>query len=215
MTFNLPDTFVLIARLLILMFAFPVHEFAHAWVADRFGDPLPRQNGRLTLDPTVHLDVIGSILLLFSGMGWARPVSISPSILRRRTQSAVMWVSLAGPASNLLLAIISTGLFRLSWLLELIGPLDSAAIILIKQIIIQFIYTNLVLMVFNLIPLTPLDGEKILEYFLPAELAIKFEQINQYGPIILMALVFIGPRFGIDIISPIVPPLASLLLGTG
>jgi len=212
---TLPGPLDLIAYLLILMFAFPVHEFAHAWVADRFGDPQPRLDGRLTLDPTVHLDLLGSILLLIVGFGWARPVRITPHILRRRSQAAVMWVSLAGPASNLLLAVIAAVPFRLGWLPVIWVPVDGVQTNLLEQIFLIFIYTNLLLMVFNLIPLAPLDGEKIIGYFLPPELASRLEQINQYGQIILFALFFIGPRFGLDFISPIVVPLTRFLVGWG
>src|SRR5512135_1350325 len=103
----------LISHLVVLLIAFTIHEFSHAWTANRFGDETPRLNGRLTLNPLAHLDPMGSLLLLVSGFGWAKPVPINPYALQRRTPAAVMWVSLAGPMSNLLMAVIASIPFRL------------------------------------------------------------------------------------------------------
>src|SRR3990172_6184271 len=107
---NLPT---LIARIFVLLVAFSVHEFAHAWSADMFGDETPRMNGRLTLNPLVHLDPMGSLLLLVVGFGWARPVPVNPYALSRRSPAALMLVSLAGPLSNLIMAVIAAVPFRL------------------------------------------------------------------------------------------------------
>ena len=106
------DFSTLISRIIVLMTAFSFHEFAHAWTADYFGDDTPRYNGRLTLNPLAHLDPMGSLLLLVAGFGWARPVPVNPYALKQRAPSALMWVSLAGPASNLLLAILASLFFR-------------------------------------------------------------------------------------------------------
>ena len=95
----------IIFNIIILLIAFPVHEFAHAWVANSFGDDTPRLNGRLTLNPLKHLDVMGSLMLVVAGFGWAKPVPVSPYALQRHSRSALMWVSLAGPLSNLSMAI--------------------------------------------------------------------------------------------------------------
>jgi Zn-dependent protease len=96
-----------IARLVIIFIGFPIHEFAHAWTATRFGDDTPRLQGRLTLNPLAHIDVMGALLVLVAGFGWAKPVQVNPYALNRRSSSAMMWVSLAGPLSNLLLAILA------------------------------------------------------------------------------------------------------------
>jgi Zn-dependent protease len=180
----------LISRLLILLFAFPVHEFAHAWVADRFGDPTPARDGRLTLNPAVHLDLLGSIILLVSGFGWARPVMVSPYALRRASSAAPMWVALAGPFSNLILAMLAAIPLRLG-LLPLNGT-GSIAMNYLSVITQDFVWINLVLLLFNLIPLAPLDGDKVLEFFLPGPLAMKLDAIRPYGPMLLMALVVLG-----------------------
>lgn len=111
MLFNL-EASTLIARIIVLVVAFTIHEFAHAWTANQFGDDTPRLNGRLTLNPLAHLDPMGSIVLLFSGFGWAKPVPVNPYALERRSRYAFMWVALAGPMSNLLLALLSALPFR-------------------------------------------------------------------------------------------------------
>lgn len=193
----------LISRILILMFSFPVHEFAHAWVADRFGDPTPGRDGRLTLNPAVHLDLLGSIILLVSGFGWARPVMVSPYALRRVSRSAPMWVALAGPFSNLILATIAAIPLRLG-LLPINGS-GSVALNTIGIIVQEFVWINLVLLLFNLIPLAPLDGDKVLEFFLPGPLAMKMDAIRPYGPMLLMALVILGV-----ITWTLLPPLSFL-----
>src|SRR5512139_3541331 len=107
------DPATLIARMIVLIFAFTLHEFAHAWTATQFGDDTPRLNGRLTLNPMAHLDPMGSLLLLVAGFGWAKPVPINPYALQRRSASAVTWVSLAGPLSNFAIAMLATIPFKL------------------------------------------------------------------------------------------------------
>ena len=209
MLFNL-DLPTLITRLIILVTAFSVHEFAHAWVANAFGDDTPRLYGRLTLNPAAHLDVMGSLMLLFAGFGWAKPVPINPYILRRKSASAVMWVSVAGPLSNLGMAALAAIPFRLS----LVSYSFASGTVLptLPQFLWDFIFINLLLMLFNLIPLFPLDGEKVLEYFLPPQQKHFLEDIRPYSPMVLFAIVFIGPAVGLDIFQWIImPPLQFLM----
>jgi len=166
------DFSTLISRIVVLLTAFSFHEFAHAWTADYFGDDTPRYHGRLTLNPLAHLDPMGSLLLIIAGFGWAKPVPVNPNALKQRSPSALMWVSLAGPASNLLLAILASAFFRFNILSLNQAINDSVSsgshlIPTLPQILLEFIVINLVLMLFNLIPLAPLDGEKIAAYFLP------------------------------------------------
>ncbi len=168
-------------------------------------------NGRLTLNPLAHLDPIGSLLLLVAGFGWAKPVPINPYFLQKRSSSAVMLVSLAGPASNLLMAIAAAIPFRLG-----IVSLNDAFIAIqsrslhilptIPQTLYIFIQINLLLMLFNLIPIAPLDGEKVAAYFFPTSWLQFLDAIRPYGPIILMAIVFLG------VLSYIInPPLVLLM----
>jgi Zn-dependent protease len=203
----------LIARLIVLVIAFTVHEFFHAWTATQFGDDTPRLNGRLTLNPLAHLDVMGSLLLLVAGFGWAKPVPVNPYALQRRSPSALMWVSLAGPFSNFIMAILAAIPFRLG-LVSLSAGLATSSRLLPSpaNILVEFLMINLLLMLFNLIPLSPLDGEKVLDYFLPASWARTYDSIRPYSPLILIVLVVVAPYFGVDIIGWIImPPMRALL----
>ncbi|MEA4908744.1 MAG: site-2 protease family protein [Chloroflexi bacterium] len=204
----------ILTRIITLLIAFTIHEFSHAWVATSFGDDTPRANGRLTLNPASHLDLMGTLMLLFAGFGWARPVPVNPYALQRRSPSALMWVSLAGPFSNFLLAVVAAmplrlGLVRYTFSTGLFPSLF--------EFLIEFIFINLTLALFNLIPLAPLDGEKIAEYFFPPSWARVMETIRPYGPLILISILFVGPLIGLDlfgwVISPAVTGLTRLLLG--
>ncbi len=206
---SLPD---LITYGIILLTAFPVHEFAHAWTADRFGDNTPRANGRLTLNPLAHLDPIGSLMMILAGFGWAKPVPINPYVLQRRSSAAPMLVSLAGPMSNFLMAILAAVPFRLGLVsVHNIIQLSGSILPNIPTFLFIFIYINLLLMLFNLIPLFPLDGEKVLDYLLPPSGARILENIRPYGPMILMVLLFLLPFAGIDIIGRVIQPALSFL----
>ncbi|HET59071.1 MAG TPA: site-2 protease family protein, partial [Chloroflexi bacterium] len=156
------DISTLIAHLFVLLTAFSVHEFAHAWTANYFGDRTPELNGRLTLNPLVHLDPIGSLLLLIAGFGWAKPVPVNPYVLERRSPSALMWVSLAGPFSNLMMAIVAAipfrlGLVSVSDAYSALATRGSHILPTLPQLLWVFISINLLLMVFNLLPIAPLD----------------------------------------------------------
>ena len=210
--FTLPQ---LIARLFVLVVAFTVHEFAHAWTANYFGDDTPRSQGRLTLNPMVHIDPLGALLLVVAGFGWARPVMVNPLALERRSPAAPMLVALAGPLSNLVLAILAaipvqTGLVNINQFSS--GVLPSAF-----GLISEFVFINLVLMFFNLIPIAPLDGEKVLTYFLPPAGKRFMATIRPQGFLILLGLIFVLPYIGIDLLDDIIlqPTLAlyNLLLG--
>ncbi len=213
--FNLTPA-TLISRLLVLVIAFTVHEFAHAAVADYFGDPTPRSEGRLTLNPLVHLDLFGSLMLLIAGFGWARPVRVNPYLLRRRSRWAELWVAFAGPLSNLLLALIAAIPFRLGLAhFFLFG--GNIWFPTFSQFMTEFLFLNLVLMLFNLLPVAPLDGEKVLGELLPPQMAYRIEQIRPYGPAILLVLIFLLPYLGIDVLGLLIgwpaSRMAFLLIG--
>ncbi|MBE9524717.1 MAG: site-2 protease family protein [Chloroflexi bacterium] len=210
------DFSTLISRIIVLLTAFSFHEFAHAWTANYFGDDTPRHHGRLTLNPLAHLDPMGSLLLIVAGFGWAKPVPVNPYALKQRAPSALMWVSLAGPASNLLLAILASTFFRFNIISLEQAFYDSYSsgshlIPTLPQLLLEFIVINFVLMLFNLIPLAPLDGEKIADFFLPPTWSNKLAQIRPYGPMILMVLFIAGPYIGIDILSWIIGPALQFL----
>ena len=206
----------LISHLVVLLVAFTVHEFAHAWTANYFGDTTPEANGRLTLNPLAHLDPIGSLLLLVAGFGWAKPVPINPYALQRSAPSAVMWVSFAGPLSNLLMAIAAAIPFRLGIYSVYDAQMalfsaESHFLPTLPQLLYTFVQINLILMLFNLIPLAPLDGDKIAEYFFPRSWLRVLDRIRPYGPVILLLLVFLGVLW--YIIGPPLSLLMNVLVG--
>jgi Zn-dependent protease len=203
----------IISRIFVLLTAFAVHEFAHAWSADRFGDPTPRSMGWLTLNPLAHLDPIGSLMLVAVGFGWAKPVQINPYVLERRSPAATMWVSLAGPMSNLLMALIAAIPFQLG-LVSAYDAFTNPGTVLptLDYFLYEFIYINLVLMLFNLIPIAPLDGEKVLYYLAPPSVERVLDNIRPYGPFLLLILVFAGSFMGFNLLWTILgPPLQALL----
>ncbi len=200
---------VLLSLIVTLLISLTVHEFSHAWAAFRLGDTTARDAGRLTLNPAAHLDLIGTFMLLLGGFGWAKPVPVNPYTVQRRTPAGLMLVSLAGPVSNFLMAILAAVPFRVGLIKSYAsssGFLPTAA-----QFLDIFIMINLGLMLFNLLPIAPLDGEKILEYVLPDAWGRALERIQPYGPIILIALVMVLPLVGIDIFSFILDPVRNRL----
>ena len=200
----------LIIALPVLFFAVVVHEFAHGWMAERSGDPTARQMGRLTFNPVAHVDPVGTILLplilIVSGspilFGWAKPVPINPLNFHNPKKDMIK-VSLAGPGANIILAVIFSFLLRASLRIFQFPSLSG---------ILQFgILINLVLAVFNLIPIPPLDGSKVLMALLPYDLARKFSRLEPYGFMILIALIWFTPLIGL-ILGLVVTPLYHLLL---
>jgi len=205
-----------IIRVITLVIALSFHEFSHAWVANAFGDDTPRANGRLTLNPLAHLDPIGSLMLILVGFGWAKPVPIDPYQLNRRSPSAVLWVSLAGPFSNFILAAFAAiplrfGLIALTY--------TSSSQLSLQNFLLEFIWINLILALFNLIPLYPLDGEKIASYAFPPPLGTFFDSIRPYSMYILIAVFFVLPYLGVDVfgtvVDPVIVSISRLLLGSG
>jgi len=199
----------IISRIITLIIAFTLHEFAHATTANAFGDDTPRLAGRLSLNPIVHLDMMGTIMLLFAGFGWAKPVPINPYVIKRKNKAGLMLVSIAGPLMNLLLAIIAAIPLRFR-LVEFIN-VSNSFLPTFGQFLLEFVFINIALFLFNLIPLAPLDGEKVLSYFLPASFQNTYAKIHQYGPILLLAIAVVGPMIGFDLIGIIIgAPLMKL-----
>ena len=208
------DPATLIARIIVLIFAFTIHEFAHAWTATQFGDDTPRLYGRLTLNPVAHLDPMGSIVLLLAGFGWAKPVPVNPYALNRRSGAAMMLVALAGPFSNLILAILAAIPFRFGWVnFADVFMAEGVFFPTAAKVLYEFVLINLVLMLFNMIPLAPLDGEKILGYFAPPSIERTLDTMRPYGPMILIMIAIVLPYFGIDPIGWLLGPPLNALFG--
>ncbi len=189
-----------IALAVVLVIAFSVHEFSHALVAYRLGDPTAKNAGRLTLDPRRHLDVLGSIMVLAVGFGWAKPVPVNPYNLRNGPKAGMAIVAAAGPVSNLFLALLAAVPIKLG----IIDPIFySAYLPNPTELFSFFIYLNVVLVFFNLLPIAPLDGFRVLAGFLPYPTAATFLKLEPFGPLILLILIFLGgPLFTGLIITP-------------
>jgi len=171
--------------------ALSAHELAHGWVSTKLGDPTPRYQGRLTLNPLAHLDPVGTILMIFTGFGWAKPVEINPMYYKDRVKGMAL-VGLAGPMMNFILAFFSflIGTIVLSAMFRAGVSLD--VIYTISNILNIFVIRNLCFMVFNLIPFPPLDGFKVIGVFIKRELYYKILAVEQYIMYVLMLLCITG-----------------------
>lgn len=182
----------IVALIVALVLGITVHEFSHALMATRLGDPLPERQGRLSLAPTAHLDVMGSLMFLIGGFGWGKPVQYNPFNLRAGPRTGPALVALAGPVSNVVLAALFAIPIRLMPLIlgtsmrELLFSTGPERIVL--ELALGIVTYNLVLAIFNLIPVFPLDGFSVLLGVLPAEFAAQYEQTQQYGFFILLLL---------------------------
>lgn len=199
------------------LLAFAYHEFAHALVADRLGDDTPRRFGRLTLNPFVHLDLFGTLMLLLAGFGWAS-TPVNPRNLRGNPRTAHAIVAIAGPIANALMAVL-WGLPLMTGLVEMSFAPDGAILPTVYQVCYTGVLINLVLFAFNLMPIPPLDGFTILVGLLPVEMAYRLEPLRQYGTIILLLVIFLLPRIGLNVIdlwlSPVLNNVMPILLGRG
>lgn len=179
--FDLPT---IISNIPALIIGFAFHEYAHGWVADRLGDPTPRSQGRLTLNPLAHLDPFGTLMALLFRFGWAKPVMINPQYFKGNKQRARLLVALAGPVTNLIIAFISMFL----WFITMYFLDDSSWSSIISLVFQSIVLMNLGLGIFNLLPIPPLDGYAVLGGILPERFAPQLQQIEQYGMIILLVV---------------------------
>ena len=193
-------------KLLILpgiLIGLSFHEFGHAWVSTQLGDPTPKQQGRVTINPLAHIDPVGMVCLLFCGFGWGIPVQINPSYYKNRRQGEIM-VGFAGVAMNLILAIVFSLLIRVATMIApAVGP-DAASII--YQILINVVAINVVLMVFNLLPVPPLDGFGIVTNLFHLEKYSWYQQYYQWGYFILIFLVLLG------VVSAVLGPVTNFIM---
>jgi Zn-dependent protease len=196
------DPSAAVAFLLGLVIGITVHEASHATSAYLLGDDTAYRDGRVTLNPLAHLDLLGSMMLLLAGFGWGRPTPVVPSKLRGGVFGPVT-VALAGPISNLLIVVLCAALYLL--------PLfrDPGGYLFILVVMVAF--TNALLFVFNLIPIPPLDGSKVIFPFLPRALDGFVDFMNQYGPMILLGIILISLVTKLPVLSILLAPVLPLL----
>jgi Zn-dependent protease len=194
-----------------LLFALTIHELAHGMVAYGLGDPTAKLAGRLTLNPLKHLDPIGTLAFFLIKFGWAKPVPVNPGYFRRPKQD-MLWVALAGPLSNLILAVISALLIKVVQLLlhAPLGSLGTAVLLPLGAMLVASVWINLILAVFNCLPIPPLDGGRILAGLLPDDMARVYRKLEPYGFVLVLLLSFTGLIS--QTIVPIVRFANSLLL---
>ena len=195
-----------------LLLALTLHEYAHGYVAYRLGDPTARDAGRLTLNPLSHLDPIGTIAFFFIKFGWAKPVPVNPYYFKNPRKD-MLWVALAGPITNLLLAVASALLLRaMIGTATLIPESAMLAAILVPlfNMLVASVWINLVLCIFNFLPIPPLDGSRIVTGLLPENLARTYASFERYGFIVILILAFSGVLG--TVIFPVIRFANNLLL---
>ncbi|MDO8497044.1 MAG: site-2 protease family protein [bacterium] len=202
------NPFLFIIYLIALLVAITIHEFAHAITADYLGDPTPRIQGRVSLNPLVHLDMFGTLLIVLMGFGWGKPVVFDPYNLKHPRKDAAV-ISFAGPLSNFILAIVLSLVLRLSYLFD-----HSTFFTISYFFFAPAISINIMLGIFNLIPIHPLDGFKIVGGILPEDKAHEWYQLERYGMIFLILLIIpLGQRSLVSsIIGPIISFITNLLI---
>lgn len=195
-----------------LLLALTLHEYAHGYIAYRLGDPTARNAGRLTLNPLSHLDPIGTIAFFFIKFGWAKPVPVNPRYFQNPRQD-MLWVALAGPVTNLLLAVASALVLKLVIGIASVIPYSSlleAILVPFSNMLVASIWINLVLCIFNFLPIPPLDGGRIMTGLLPEHLARTYASFERYGFIVILILAFTGVLG--TIIFPVIRFANNLLL---
>lgn len=207
------DPSVIIARVVTLLVAFTIHELAHAVTADYLGDPTPRNMGRITLNPLKHLDPFGTILLILAGFGWAKPVIVNPMNMRGNPRTAMAIVAVAGPLSNILMALLAAIPVRFGLIDMTLQSTTGSIMPSVPFLVSEFIWINLILAFFNLIPIPPLDGSKILFAILPIEWVYRLRPLEQYGFLLLMGVVFFVPA--VMNVLVVTPALATLRILVG
>jgi Zn-dependent protease len=193
------DPLFVLVLVMTLVVGLTVHEYSHAWSAFRLGDPTARAMGRMSLDPRRHLDVVGSLVFLIVGFGWARPVPIDPYRLGRR---GVLWVALAGPVSNVLMAAAALIPLRLA---------GGSQIGLVAAALAFFGLLNLNLAVFNMLPVSPLDGWKVMMGVVPDNVAWSLQQYERYGPMVLLLLIALGTLGSVSVLGTLLGSVSGFL----
>ncbi|SDE10581.1 site-2 protease family protein [Peptococcus niger] len=182
---NIMDLLYLVPAILL---ALTVHEYAHAYISYRLGDPTPATDGRLSLNPLHHLDPMGTLMLLLFRFGWAKPVIVNPGYYKNPKQGMAL-VAAAGPVANFILAFISMLVLTV---LQKLGISESPVTAAVVRFFLMLLFINVGLGIFNLIPVPPLDGSKIVGALLPNRTYMKFMELSRYGFLLVIALIFSG-----------------------
>ena len=199
------QTLLLIAPPILLALTF--HEYAHAYVAHRFGDDTAKLSGRLSLNPLRHLDPLGTIMIFLVHFGWAKPVPVNPYRLKNPKKD-MLWISAAGPLSNMVLALASGILLRI--LIATVETPDQTSFMgLLIYVVFMSLQINLALAIFNILPIAPLDGSKILAGLLPDRFGKMFYFMDRYGPFILLGLIIFGSATGVSVLGGIIWPFVK------
>lgn len=196
-----PD--ILLARLLVVLLGIPIHEWAHGWVAHLLGDTTPEREGRLSFNPFTHLDPIGTLLILTTGFGWGRAARVNPNLMHKAPSPRIGMAlsALAGPFSNFIQAFILALLLKSGWI-------QAEWLVMV---IIYAIAVNIGLIAFNMLPIPPLDGSRVLAGVAPPRVADFIESLEPIAPYLLLGVLFVLPRIGIDVVRWMITPLYELL----
>ena len=200
---------VLLARLLVIFLGIPLHEWAHGWVAHLLGDETPELQGRLSLNPFIHLDPVGTLAILFTGFGWGRPAMVNPYRMSRVSNPRVGMAlsALAGPVSNIVQAMVLAIPIRLG----LLTLLNANQAFRLAQVLFVAIQVNIGLAAFNLLPIPPLNGSRVLAGIAPSHMADAIERMEPYAVYILLFVLFLLPQIGLDVVGILVRPLQQAL----
>ncbi|MBC8374651.1 MAG: site-2 protease family protein [FCB group bacterium] len=203
------DFYSLLLAVPAILIALTFHEFAHGYVAYRFGDPTAKNHGRLTLNPLAHLDPMGTIMIFLIHFGWAKPVPVDPRYLGNPKRD-MMWIAAAGPLMNVALALISGILIRIFLATDLAYADPNGGIGVLFQMIRYSLYINLALAFFNLLPIPPLDGSKILAGLLPHRYAPTLYLIEARGPMVLFGIIMFGWITGFHVLGMVIGPFINV-----
>jgi Zn-dependent protease len=195
----------ILALVIPILFALTIHELSHGLMALHFGDPTAKNAGRLTLNPLAHLDPIGTLMLFIVHFGWAKPVPVNPAYFKDPKKDMI-WVSLAGPVSNIILAFLTGMIIRVVGM----EMSNNFTLNFLKLMLYYSLTINLALAVFNLIPIPPLDGSKILQGLLPPKYDEIMYNLERYGPFILLGIIMFGRFTGVSIIGSIIWPFVNV-----
>ena len=209
--FNLQSFLI---TLLVLCISLSFHEMAHAWSAHKLGDQTAAAQGRLTLNPAAHLDPIGSLAFIIGGIGWAKPVPIDPrQFSKAKTmKSGIMLTSLAGPLSNLLLASVSAFLLYLSITISVVAQSQGTWFSVASELLNRMYFANIILAVFNLLPVPPLDGFKVFGSLLPDAIYYRLMGVERYIGMVFLVLILFGRGFLSQVLNIIAWPFNQIIL---